>query len=434
MTNLQITRADSKPLNHKARRLVGEKTGLLSDVHFHLPQRDDPDVCYARGKTCDLTRLLATEGKVPNIDSGGKGFTPRDSMMRFIGETVERYCAHWGPEYHSYESTLATYDSLCESGETIIDPEFLKIYSDEQYELLEEIEQFHRESEINWIQGTNLRTGESIYIPGAFVSMWADDESSRHYRPCSTSNGMACHESYEQALLSSLYELVERDGFMKYWMRGRTPRRIDLSAFSEIRQLKTGKFDNDRYESHLLYYDTDYDIETVGCVVINNQDRAPKFLLGGAASVDLRTAMEEALLEGAQGLPYAKYLVRHYGERSFDRGEMTDLEKNVVHYLWPKNFDDARFFINGETVVPDTPPRRSFSTREKLERCLDALDKSDVRPIAADFTTTDIRDVGFRVTSVWAPELVPISLPAMPPKEHPALEPYDISDKPHPYP
>lgn len=422
-----------------ARRLLGRRTGLVPELYVNLRQRDAPDVALTQPRESSVASLLEDD---VSLQSAGKGRTLRSSFMGSVGEVVERYCLCWPGDVRE-----GTHRELSEAGEAVVPLEYLRVYDDDLLAAMG-VEQFAADDELGWCAGTNLLTGESVYVPEQLVYL-AGVEHDRALP--TTSNGAACGPTVRDALLGSLYEVIERDAFMTTWLRQETPASVALDAHPDLAAEKRAHFDNDAVSFELFSFETGLDLPTVGCATVDRRDRAPKFTVCGSAALDPTEAAADALVEGAQVRGYVKEVTARYGDRDLEPSQLDTFDDNLYYYSRLEQFDDVSFLLDGEettlerkttarehrtTVSEETTPdvESPDNATAEFDALLSALADAEVTPIAFDVTTRDVREVGLHVTRVVVPELVPLSLPVMPPTEHPAFDGHDVTGKPHPYP
>ena len=76
---------------------------------------------------------------------------------------------------------------------------------------------------IHWATGRWLDSGEPVAVPALATYLNFPAPSSEQFGQ-TTSNGLAAGASLEEATLSALYELIEHDAFMLFWLAGLRPR------------------------------------------------------------------------------------------------------------------------------------------------------------------------------------------------------------------
>ncbi|WP_049928870.1 YcaO-like family protein [Halopiger goleimassiliensis] len=406
-------------------RILGEKTGLCTNVVYTLPLRADPaDGVVVRGDKPDISTLFDDENANGFIQSSGKGGSVREGTVTLLGETVERYV----PQITHPDSNDARYTELAADYE-MIDPKYLRLYSpsarERAAEYFGELDEFDPSDVRPWIAGTNLLTGEQTYLPLEFVY----GTSGTDWNPIipTTTNGLACHETIPQSVLASLYEQIERDAFMETWFTETTPNRIQTDEFpTETEQVRL----------HLLEYETGVDLPTVGCLGILSESNTSYPFFSGGAGETYRAAIRGASFEATQCIQLISGHKKRDVVDDIDPRGIDNLEDNVYYYYDTDNFDHLEFLLDGPSrSMRSIDGNHEFDgPGEELSFVLDRLAAEGVTPIAFDLTTPDVEDIGVNVTKVIIPELLQLSYPSFPFDRHPKLDGRIENEAPHPYP
>lgn len=419
-------------IDPKYKRAIGGKTGLISSFYLSLPNRQDPETYLSIPDTAEFERLVDSRHPL-QLGLSGKGDDLNNTIMSALGETVERYCLCWPDDRENMVE--ATYEEIQSHGE-VVDWEYLNVFDDEFRE--SHLDPVTRDTEVLWTTGTNLLTGEDVYVPAEYVWMRVQSLETVPEYFLGTSNGCAAGGSLRSALLGSIYEAVERDAFMQTWCRQQTPKRFRIDDNPEVKAVKEDLMENEHLKVDLLEFESDVDIPTVGVTFSNLREERPKFIMGGSATLDPTSAMIEAMNEAAQGWPYTNYMSVEYDMDNIDAQDATDnFDVNILYYGLHENYGEVEFLVEGEKTSVDGrgyPDATDWSEQRELDYCLDQLEDAGVTPIAFDLTTPDARDLGFNVTRVFVPEFVSLSPPAALPRNHPEFDGETITDKPHPYP
>lgn len=439
---MEITEADL-PIDSRYRSLLGDKAGVVSSLHYELNDRFDADIMTSYARTAKpnviLERILDDQrvGR-SQVEAGGKGETLEEAMNAALGESIERYCLRF-PVADDDELIAASHEQMRSQRRQVPDFEYLDIWDREMSDrFAAAYEEPTRDSTFQWAPGTDLLDGSTVWVPAARAgfNVGGTDGDEERYFP-STSNGVAAGPDLESALLGSLYEQVERDGFMKAWCRQRSPPRIELSG--DLAAFADRVFPGAGSTVHLFEFDPGVDVHAVGCAWVNDRDEVPKFVLGTGCSISLGEAVRDALLEAAQGIPYLVTLADELDLDSLDPREPDSFKSNPAYYALPENFDEISFLVEGpQGRTVSRTGRDSGTTSEELRSCLERFEDAGVTPIGFDMTTRGVRPTGIRVTRVLAPELVPITTSAVLPTAHPEFEGEiageDLTRKPHPSP
>lgn len=420
-------------IDHNLRETIGERTGIVNSFYVESNYREAPDTLTTYCDTCDPEPIVPSAlGR--GIEAGGKGVETRQALHSSIGESLERYALRIPDEDALVEASYTELDA--DEEKTVVDFEYIDIWGRDEFpRFAEGYRELSRDTTMYWTTGRNLLTGEDVHVPAELVWFSGEPLDYEGYHCASTTNGVAAGPSPEFATLNGIYELVERDGLMKAWVRQETPPAVDLSEFPEVEQFVQDHIDvGPHVEIHPYVYDTEIGLPAVGAVATNGNNELPNFILGGAGDVDVREALKHAIAECGQGWTYVYTLAYDYGSDP-EIGVEDNFEANVVYYAQPENFNEVSFLVDGDTErFADSYPVGvdDWSLERKLRFCLERFDESDVTPIAFDLTTRDLAEAGINVTRVWAPELVPITPPSTLPVDHPAFKDDQLTSKPHP--
>lgn len=418
-------------------RALGSKCGVVSRIQLLLPERPE-ETLTSNVQTTSLVETLPLElDRQPQLGIGGKGRTIKDMLFTSVGEFAERYCLHWPAEYVGEEVLEASYADLRERGVPALDPKYVDVYNDQSAERAG-FRCFDSDSQVKWIPGRNLVTGETLYLPTELVVLVAQARSDEKPYYFTTSNGCACGSSLPFALLESLYEVIERDAIMRSWYAEEPPTRIDLDDWPKLRRRKE-TFETDYVSCTVVEFETEVDVHVAGVLRVDERDRLPKFLLSAGADIDFESAVMSALEEAKQGERVLKSSVAYQEyDNDIDIQHVYNLDDNLKYYVRPENFGDVEFLFEGPTRrVAKTDETTAFAdaeTPEKLRACVESLDVVGARPIALDLTLPDVRELGMHVTKVYVPELVDLMLPSMPSVDHPRFDGVKLNPNGHPFP
>ena len=429
---------ETGPIPPEYHRLLGSRTGVVTELSLTPPGRGEPQAYVSAANGPEIPVLRDGIETDPGLRTGGKAVDPDDVLVRGIGETCERY-AQYFPDLSRVRT--GTHEEIAREGR-VVPFEYLTVRkrksgedSGEQAKGGPALPPLSRDTTIPWTEGVDLLTGESVAVPAELVWSGVSGLVDVQTRFVGTSSGCAAGERIEDALLGGLTEVIERDGFMRTWLTQETPPAVDLDQFPAVERFLDTFLPDRNHSAHLFQFDTVVGVPTIGAALVDELDRRPKFVIGGSAGFDVEAAALDALAETAQSWQYVKNL--HAFEEpdlpSIDE-PILNLDDNVLLYAEPENFEHVSFLLEGQPARTGAEGPRDSSARATLESLLEALDDADCTPIAVDITSPDVDEVGISVVNVFVPELLPLSLPALPPSEHPALSGVDVSPLPHPYP
>ncbi|WP_323171287.1 YcaO-like family protein [Natrialba sp. PRR66] len=412
-----------RPLPAEYEWLLGRKTGIIKRLNVWYPERAGPQLLSSGIIETDTSTFQDSDGS--SIEAGGKGKTIGETLQTVFGETVERYCMDMPDEARICHGS---YNKM-EREHEVIAFEYLDIYSD--LDSTPYIHPIDKDTPIPWTKGVNLLTGETTYVPAELVWSFKGPlkKNKRHF--IGTSNGAAAGRDARDAILSGLYELIERDGFMYTWLTHSSPQKIFPEQVDGLEDQLKEFLPSKHFECHIFEYDTLVDIPTYGAALVNKRDEYPKFMIGGAAGSNRYETIEDAVIEAAQGWILINKLKT---ERETDSIQLDDeiwnFEDNVLLYGEPEHFDKTEFLTDGMPGKPRHEPISGDTYNELLRR----LETAGCTPICVEITTPETAHIGIPVVQTIVPELIPLQVPSAIPDGHPRLTDRELYEVPHPFP
>lgn len=418
--NLDVRTVESTRLSAGARSALGNLS-LVDDIRIYSPDRTDPDIAFVNAYGNALAGRV--EQSVGTVTGTGKGFDVDHALTASVGEVVERYCAYCS----TAEFERTTHRELSER-EPVADFEHLSLYTDEQVAETEFLTEFTRDTPVRWRRGTNLLTGEEVFVPAEVVHTFDRSELDGGFHVYGTTSGCACGRTREEALVGSVMEQFERDAFMRTWLTGTAPDRVSLDAFPEVRRLRDERVQRPPYDYEFVAFDSPAGVHVYGCLATADGETLPHFVLGIGVGLTEQAALEDALLEAAQ-VEIATRLRLASRDEPPEGPDCYNFTDNVDYYARPENFSAVERLFEGERRAPSPSPEPDRPYEECLRRCREA----GLTPVAFDLTTPDAAQLGWRVTRVYVPELLDFSVPGLPPLAHPRLSGVETVAEPHPF-
>ncbi len=256
---------------------------------------------------------------------------------------------------------------------------------------------------VPWVAGEALASGERAWLPAEFV-VFPPPEGARHRPAITTGLGFG---SGVDALLSGLYEAVERDAAMLAWYSTYEP--LGLAVEADAARGADGplhEFDalrrrarSEGLETTAVLLTQDVDVPVVACAVHREGGDWPRFAAGMAADLDPGAAARDALAEAVQNWLEL---------RGMGRQGATEQEPTVARAAdLPRG---VRAFHDPETTVPlgsvgaTDPPSGAAELDALVERVTDA----GLEPYGARLTTRDVASLGFEAVRVLVPGAQPL--------------------------
>lgn len=399
--------AGDAELAARFRRRLVSPFSLIKHLVEVRPPAGSPRVFNA---SCVLssTRLIAG-ADVPGA-TGAAGLTSASAALAAMGEAIERYAAAMIPWD---ELVLATQSQL---GESAIGMDAFALYADEVYDKPGfPLTRWRADLPVYWRECESLANGQRYFVPAPHVYvpyLYRDEAGRSDFVSMAVSTGAACHVTRARALLVGLYECIERDAFMIVWLRRLSMPRIDWESDPVLGALLDKCYAATNVKFNLFDITLDLPAPTVLCVAQGTGRLGPLAVVGCATRATLREACSKALLEGAQCVAWAHYLLDHRPDwkPTADFANVNTFEDHVRLYLEPQMLPHLDFLLDGKSVrtlpTADPAPRDDAAALCDL---VDALSALGLNVLATDLTTRDVADVGVVVTKVMVPGLVPLT-------------------------
>jgi ribosomal protein S12 methylthiotransferase accessory factor len=354
----------------RAERSLDERAGIVAQVG----ERESFPVPYYLAQTADTRGF--SDARAAEF-AAGVDVDWDASFMKALGEALERYCAG---VYRGSEFTVAPERTRARpvSPSRFVRPDG---YRDPD-----------PEEPIPWVPGVDLRTGEETSLPAEFVHYPPPNE--RH-KPAITT-GLGLGNSGAAALLSGLYEVVERDATMLSWYSSFEPLALAVrdDGYDDLRRRARAE---DLSVTTLLVTQ-DVDVPVVAAAVHRDGDW-PRFAVGSGASLDPVDAARSALAEALQNWMELRSMGRKRAAGEDGAiGEYADFPDAARDFLYV----DAE--VPAETVGPAEIPDREAELSMAVERVADA----GLDAYAARTTTADVASLGFEAVRVLIPASQPL--------------------------
>lgn len=387
---------------------VNRRTGIVHRVFPVAVEADDPPVQVCASTLSNVTLL---DRSLSIMTNSGAGYTPAAALAASIGESLERYAAAF---YDRGELVLSTHRALDGAA---LHPETLSLFSDDQYTQPEfGYRRFTPETPVRWVRATSWRQRTSCWVPAALVYLPYRTARGETRIVPSLSTGLAAGPTLEAAILSGVYEVLERDAVALSWLHRLPTRAVPPSLLTE--DVLAPVIDPTRPRRYRVY-DVTLDLPFPVCIAaIEHTDPSGRTLLmmGSACRADPRAAVRKALLEAAQSFSYMRGLLQLY--RDWTPGEhferVDSFQKHAVLYSrFPELRTRAGYLVDFDTPhhLPERPaldhvPAAGISPAQTLHEVVRVLHERGHQVLVVDLTTPDLHRVGVHVARVIVPGLV----------------------------
>jgi len=386
------------------RSLASPLTGIVPFTQQLLPTTDDARLFHVASITGDSSEVI---GSASNRYNGGINFTYDGAWAAAIGEGLERYAGAY------LEEDRIRFATANELGEAAAAPESFALFHDLQYAQADfPYARFTADTRVRWTPAYRLPGGARAYVPTQLTSLAAPP----HGEPrlgYATSSGHACGATLEEAILSGLLELVERDAFVLTWYNGLSLPRVDYADDAALWSEDRRYYAPTRLRYQTFDLSAFHNIPTALGVV--RDDFGPVAMAVGCASAPtMHDAVRKALREAFQTRAFARLLRADRPDWSCESFEtVEDFEDHVLYYAFPEAAKQAAF-IDGShqrVSVGDVANLEGASVTAHIGAILARLAARGVNVYVVETTPPDLRTAGLRTAVVVAPELSRLDVP-----------------------
>ena len=353
----------------RAERAVDDRVGLIGEVG----ERESFPVPYYIAATADTTGF--SDVRAAEFAAGVDPDWDR-AYMKALGEGLERYAA-------------GVYRRAAFGGGS--ERTRARPVSPSRFVRPDDAEKPDPEQRIEWVEGIDLRTEESVSLPAEFVQF---PPPSRRYRPAITT-GLGLGNSTVEAALSGLYEVIERDATMLAWYSTFEP--LELAVEDPTVDELTKRAGAESLSVTPLLVTADIDVPVVA-VAVHRDGEWPQFAVGSAADLDPVAAIRSALAEALQNWMELRALGPDAAaNESGAIGEYAEFPAA------------AQAFVDADDRIPAASlGRPSLTGREELASLTERVADVGLAAYAARLTTRDIQELGFEAVRVLIPAAQPL--------------------------
>jgi ribosomal protein S12 methylthiotransferase accessory factor len=353
---------------------------------------------------CELAEGVPTIGTQLESYTGSEHWSRAAAEAAAIGEALERYSGSYIP----HERVVVT--SAADLGDEAVDPNRFALFSDDQYACSGfPFQRFRPETVVGWVEGFSVPDGRRAFLPAQLVFMpWERCRPDEVRVGHATSSGLACAATLEEAILTGLLEVVERDAVMLTWHNRLSLPLLDWSGDDELVRLDRRYF----APSGLRYSAVDLsiflDVPTVLGVVHGPPGCLGALGVGAASAPRVADAWRKALAE-------AFSVCRWVADRALEEPELLGRPANSIqsfddHTLYYADEERARLasFLDAAGEGRDAAgvePLEGDNVLELIEAVCSRLAARGASAYAVDVTSPDVAAAGLSVVHVLAPEL-----------------------------
>ncbi|MBB6624748.1 YcaO-like family protein [Clostridium gasigenes] len=437
-------------------KVSGNQTGIIKATAMPLINQD---------KSISLKSITGNMPKYHKVllerQSGdvqyhviGYGNFYEEALIKYTGESVERYSSMVAPKLVEDKVVYDTYKNMCKRGK-VMPLKYMDVFTKEQLEEMSTyISDFSKEKiteddVVGWLQCPSLvNKGENIWVPAImlFVGYQVNLEKGEKQYIQGFSTGTASHTDLKKALVNAIVEYLQIDSFMITWHTKRKCKRINIDDETVKKALdEIGLGDDSIYEIIPVEMTlSDNSVPTFGTFLRRKDNKMPYLLFGVQGDFDVKNGVYRSIMEGISiahsgyfNTIYNRDLIEHVMNND---SKFLDLDLNVLYYSAPKHIDEKNKlieeFIDGEINLSDIKTIENLDTDSQLKELLKTVSEISEYAVYMDMTSPELRDKGWYTMRVLIPEILEMCIPEFPFKDHPRMKEHGgiINEYPHPMP
>lgn len=390
----------------KMLRCVSPRYGIINHL-MRIPNiSGDPRLASYGVKSADL-RALSGAAYSPI----GAGCRPdrAGAFMAAIGETVERYCSAFA---NREECIYGPYSKLRERYR-MAEPAAFSLFHEEQFRhpyFSSVITPFTDHTEVTWTKAFNLTIGAPEYVPAQCIYLPFTRDA--HLITIGVSTGLSAHSTFYEAVLSGLYEAVERDAITIAWLQGLSQRKVKITPW--LQQYIEGLYPT-KYEWHLFDITTDIQLPTIFGFCTGYAEYGDFVAVGAATRATYGEALRKTIVEIGQSIQNFRYILTErssQGSALLDCNELNSFDDHSYFYLVsPRSREMLGEWIASKPIatIPLEKEPAYTDVKAEVRAAVKKVSAAGCDVLVKDLTTVDARQLGLYVVKVYSPQLVPLS-------------------------
>ncbi|SHF01032.1 YcaO-like family protein [Clostridium fallax] len=429
-----IIKATAMPLINQDKTIgIKSITGNMPKYHKSILKRQNGDVQY---------HII------------GYGNYYEESLIKYTGESIERYSSMVAPKLIEDKIVYGTYKEMCKKGK-VMPLKYIDVFTENQLkEISKNLNYFSskritEDDVIGWVKCPSLiKKDEDIWVPASMLFVGyevSEDKGEKQYIQ-GFSTGTASHIDLKKALINAIVEYLQIDSFMITWHCKKKCKKIKIDDEILKKVLDDiGLYDKSVYEIIPLYMTLeDNPVPTFGTFLRRKDKKIPYLLFGLQGDFDIRNGLYRSIMEGVSiahsgyfNTIYNRQLISHVMNNKL---EFLDLDLNVLFYSTPELIDEKNKliddFIDGEINLSDIKTIGDLDCDNQIKELIKAVKEISEYAVYLDITSPELRDKGWYTMRVLIPEILEMCIPEFPFKNHPRMIQNGgvINEYPHPMP
>ena len=389
------------PLAESLPRLESAISPLAGIVKGTVATMNATDEAALPHCACELASAKHTLGAAAVAYGSGAHPDPLQARAAALGEALERYSGVYLPSDRIRRTTAR------QLGPSAVDPSRFALFHPTQFEIPRfPLAPFTEDTQTTFAEAVDLADGATAFVPAELAYM-SRPESGGKPIAYSTSSGLACGPSLEEATLAALLEVIERDAMMLVWKCRLSLPLLEWHADAELQAIDQRFFARTGVRYSVVDGSCFFGVPVAISVLHGPPGCGAALCVGAGAAARIQTAWLKAVAES-------------FGVYRWLRSPAADETSWPVHPDAVESFDDHMRYYAGEEHAAlaefldaseqrrstvSVPELEGTTPCEQIDEILTRLARHEISAYLVDVTAPDVRELGLWVVRVVTPEL-----------------------------
>lgn len=328
-----------------------------------------------------------------------------NALWPAVGEALERWALH-NTHFDLADKTVEPYTPNAD----MVNIKMVVGFSPEQQTNESELTRTD-DTKFSWVNAVSIFDDRVVRAPLQWFSFtYASYERQLIGEPLLSpilSTGAAVANTYIQAVTKGILEIIERDAFMIYWLRGIKPAVIEYRSATDERLRKIAAYEKAyNLKIHFSYLQSDAPAHIIACTIIDKTSKGPAVSVNTAAGF----SVVDTLVHAFTGTLMIRNTVREAKSKTAVPVDASNIgvsfEQRGLYWSDVERIDDVRFLYDGEAIQLTELPNYTANDIHTLEIYLSELGYEAVYKsiIPEDLS----KQVGLKAVMVRIPQMQPL--------------------------
>jgi ribosomal protein S12 methylthiotransferase accessory factor len=374
---------------------------------------------------------IAVDPEQKYFGANGEGFAFHSkelAALKALMEGFERYSLYTVPK----KILKASLTQLRKQAKSFLDPDQVVSFTTQQLQQ-PQFKNFQRTSSsvFGWVAGKSLESNKSTLLPAQLVYLTYSRSKSEPSIHVPLSTGAAASSSREGAILSGIFEVVERDAFMITYLNRLERDQVDLDSDPELERIKKLAQEY-QLEPYLIDISSDLSIYSFLGVLIDKTGKGPVISLGLKSGLNPQSTMLGALQEAFHPRAWVRsQMIEHQGHKHAESSTCRTLVDRALFWSNLQHLHLVDFLFNTRMPIKKVGNYKNLSTGETkkdLQKVKTILQQHGLQGFYCDITPEKLKGAGVKCVKVLIPQLQPLYLDDLFPY-HGGVRLYDVPQK-----